>query len=118
VVSFYDSYTNLALQIDRILEAASVPTTATSYSCAWSDYDLLIIQSCFYSNVRESIVVTKGYFAVTSSTSRVMLYDNQSGGRIYEVYKNGTSAVYAAITTGSAGTASLNLKIYGVKLAK
>lgn len=114
----YDGYTNLALQIDRILEAASVPATATSYSCAWSDYDLLIIQSCFYSNVRESIVVTKEYFAVTSSTSRVMLYDHQSGDRIYEVYKNGTSAVYAAITTGSAGTVSLNLKIYGVKLAK
>ena len=118
LIAPYDGYTNLTLQIDRILEATSVPTTATSYSCAWSEYDLLIIQSCQYSNVRESVVVTKAYFNNTSSSTRVQMYDHQSGDRIYEVYQNGTSAVYVAITTGSAGTAAYNVKIYGVKLAK
>lgn len=63
-------------------------------------------------------MVTKGYFNGTSSSTRVQLYDHQGSDRIYDVYKNGNDAVYAFVSSGSAGTAAINIKIYGVKLAK
>lgn len=113
--SLNDNYTNLKIEVTSICYTGySVPTTETSYSCAWSGYDLLIICAVHYSNTRGTIVVPVTYFAETNSSARPVVYD-PSVNVGYEVYKNGDDAVY--IKAGATDSAR-GVRIYGVKLAK
>ena len=115
VRSFSDGYTNLKIEVNEICYTGySVPTTETSYSCAWSGYDLLIICAVHYGNTRETIVVPVTYFSGTNSGSRPVVYDPYAKSG-YDVYKNGNNAVY--IKAGATDSAR-GVRIYGVKLAK
>ena len=115
ITSLNDSYTNLKIEIKSICYTGySVPTTATSYSCAWSGYDFLIICAMHYGNTRETIVVPVTYFAETNSSTRPVVYDPYANSG-YDVYKNGNNAVY--IKAGATDSAR-GIRIYGVKLAK
>lgn len=110
----YDGYTNLKIEVNSICSNYSIPTTATSYSCAWSGYDLLIICAIHYGNTRGSTVVPVNYFVGTDSGARPMVYDPYVNYG-YEVWKNGNNAVY--IKAGATDSAR-GVRIYGVKLAK
>lgn len=97
----------------KLLEVANISSTeATSYSCNWSNYDLLIICGCFYGNVCETIVVPKDYFSTTNSSRRVRI-NNAAYSRIYNVYKNGNNAIY--ILADQSETTAFGIQIYGVK---
>jgi len=115
ITTLNDGYTNLKIEVNSICYTGnSVPTTATSYPCAWSGYDLLIICAVHYSNTRGTTVVPVTYFAETDSNSRPVAFDT-SANFGYDVYKNGNNAVYvrAGKTDSTRG-----VRIYGVKLAK
>ena len=115
ITTLNDGYTNLKIEAELICDTGySVPTTETSYSCAWSGYDLLIICAVHYGNTRETIVVPVTYFSGTNSGSRPVVYDPYAKSG-YDVYKNGNNAVY--IKAGATDSAR-GVRIYGVKLAK
>ena len=96
-----------------ILETSNVPTTATSYSCNWSNYDLLIVCACQYGNIDENTIVTNSYFSLTTSELRILLYNGRRS-RNYEVYQNGSNAVY--IKAGQEESTQYRVRIYGIKL--
>ena len=98
-------------QIYTLLDARSIPTTATSYGTAWKGYDLLIVCTMFYENIESSIIVPGSYFDTTTSTHRIEIVDHS--GRNYEVYKDGDSAIFVKAST----TSSIHgVRIYGLKV--
>lgn len=100
------------VKTDLLLDEKSIGTTATSYACAWSGYDLLIIACAFYSNIMDTIVIPVSAFAATTSSGRPFVADSIHG-KNFEVYKDGTSSVY--IKGGQAADATYGVRIYGVK---
>lgn len=115
ITTLNDGYTNLKIEATSICYTGySVPTTETSYPCAWSGYDLLIICAVHYDNTRGTIVVPVTYFAETYSSSRPVVFDPTVNVG-YDVWKNGNNAVY--IRAGATDSAR-GVRIYGVKLAK
>lgn len=104
---------NNLLQVDTLLTANSIPTSAQSYNCNWSDYTFLLICATQYSNAEESILVPTFYFDITNVGTRVRIY-NGIRDVIYDVYKNTNTSVY--IAGSQAGTEALRIRIYGIKL--
>lgn len=100
------------IKTDLLLDQKSIGTTATSYSCAWSGYDLLIIVCAFYSNFMDTIVIPVSAFAATTSGGRPFVADSIHG-KNFEVYQDGASSVY--IKGGQAADATYGVRIYGVK---
>lgn len=99
----------------QLLYAANISSTeATSYSCNWSEYDLLIICAMFYGNILETIVVPNFYFSTTNSNRRVKI-NNVENSRRYSVYKNGNNAVY--ILADQSEKEAFGVQIFGVKIS-
>ena len=107
-----DTLANRHKSIVQLMSQVTIPTTATSYSCAWSGYDLLIICTIYYNNIDEAIVVPTSYFAGTSTGGRVQIYSTP-GSNEYDVYQNGNNAVYIKANTS---VNNRGVRIYGVKL--
>lgn len=107
--TFFRLYRNRRTQL---LDASSIPTTAQSYSCAWSNYDYLEINSGSYNNMSAQFFVTKDYFENTSAGGRAQLYD-ATNSRTYEIYKHDDSHVY--IKASVAGDATHHVRIYGIR---
>ena len=100
--------------LDEIFAQSSIPTTATSYSCPWGNYDFLIVRCGAYNNTAASITVpTSKYFDNTSSSARIQLPFPNVEGLTYTVYQNGSNAIYAAATTVDANR---YLRIWGVRV--
>ena len=112
-------YPSVYARTDTLLNITSnVPTTATSYSCNWTNYDLLIWNATFYNNIFASTVVPKGWFDTTSPT-RVIIVFNPSTGIRFDLYKNGNDAVYASRdTTQITLPANHGFSLLGVKFNK
>ena len=100
-------------QIEALCTAQDIPLTATSYSCKWANYDLLIIWATQYSNVCATSVVPTSYFSTTTSTKRVLL-NNEWYSRRYQIYQNGADYVYMLANQTEAS--EYRVTIYGVKL--
>ena len=99
----------------QLLNASNISSAeATSYTCNWSNYDLLIICACFYGNINETIVVPNAYFRTTASSQRVRI-NNSWYSRKYDVYKNGDDSVY--ILAEQSETDAYGIRIYGVKIS-
>ena len=105
---------NKGVVTDQLLLESNIPQTATSYSCAWSGYDLLIFSATQYSNIASTVIVPTSYFSGTSSGTRVLLYSPQFA-RNYQIYQNGNNAVY--MSADQAESTTYRIRIYGVKLA-
>ena len=103
---------NKNVQIKQILRVSNIPQEATSYSCDWSSYDLLIIEALFYGNVTESYTIPVSYFKSTDSGSRPIITDSIYN-RSYEIYKNTSSSVY--IYAYQQESNGYGIRIYGVK---
>ena len=97
--------------VTELLRELSIPTTATSYNCNWSDYDFLLIYALHYSNLRSCNVVPKSAFSNTTAGSRPFVYDGVDS-RYYAVYKDGNTKVYIGSNTSDAAH---GVCIYGVK---
>lgn len=100
------------VKIDLLLDEKSIGTTATSFPCLWSGYDLLIIACAFYSNIMNTIVLPVSAFTATTASGRPFVADSIHG-KNFEVYRDGTSSVY--IKGGQAADATYGVRIYGVK---
>lgn len=101
------------VKADLLLDQKSIGTTATSYDCAWSDYDFLIIACAFYANIMDTNVIPVSVFDTTTSGARPFVTDSIHG-RNFEVYKDTATSVY--IRGGQAADAIYGVRIYGVKI--
>lgn len=111
-----DKISYSGLTIDELLIKSAIPTDATSYSCNWSVYDLLIICAGQYGNINETEVVPVEYMKTTSSGTKVQLMNTRNGDKKYNVYKDGDNALY--IVALQADTDAYAIRIYGVKFGK
>ena len=98
----------------EILSVANVPSTATSYACNWSIYDLLLVQTRYYGNIRSSNICSVDYFDTTSDGRRIYALDTVSNYR-YEIYKDGNNAVMV-LQNGGTPDSRYGIYIYGIKM--
>ena len=90
-----------------------IGTSATSFSCNWQNYDLLMLCSTQYNNVCETVTVPTLYFRNTGSGDRPRISDTLNNVRL-EAWQNGEGSITAVSTTSSA---IIRLRIYGVKFS-
>ena len=65
-------------------------TNVNAYSCpGWYDYQLLVVQYCYYGNVLETVVVSTDFFNTTSSGKRVLMQEQNLA-----VYVKDRSSIY------------------------
>ncbi len=102
--------TQRRITCDTILDIKSVPTSFTSYSCAWSGYDFLLLCAMYYGNIRVTILEPISDFAISSNGRRPLLAD---AALAYEIYQNGDSAVYVKANQTQT---DYGVKIFGIKL--
>lgn len=97
-----------------LLDERDIPTTATSKSCAWQNYEILIFCLVHYGNIRASIIAPKSYFQNTHSSGRVILIDSSGSDVIprYSIYQNGSGSVYVEATISSSD--NFGIRIYGI----
>lgn len=111
-----DKISYSGLTIDELLVKSAIPTNATSYSCNWSVYDLLIICAGQYGNINETKVVPVAYMKGTTGDRKVQLMNTRNGEKKYNVYKDGDNALY--IVALQEDTDAYVIRIYGVKFGK
>lgn len=97
--------------IVQIYSSLNIPTTATSVSCNWSDYEALVFDVQRYSNHLASIVVDKTWFNSTNSNARVFLINPRDTTLFYEIWKNGADTIYVS---ASSENSTYGIKIYGI----
>ena len=98
--------------------AGPLSSTATSYnfSEAWTNYNILVFNVCFYSNVEATVVWDKASFNNSSGSARVHATTRVgTGGELFTVqcYKNGNNAIYAQMVSGSQSNIYIN--VYGIR---
>lgn len=98
-------------QCNLLLSMWPVPTTAISRPCEWSGYDLLIFEAVSYYNITGSVVVPSDYFAETTASVRVLVTD-PINNKHYQVYQNGSSAVY--VLGNETAEQGRGVRIYGI----
>lgn len=107
------------INMTLLCTAGPLSSTATSYNCseAWSNYNILVFNVCFYSNVHATVLWTKGDFDVSSASQRRVHITTRVGaaGELFTVqcYKNGSSAIYAQMVSGSQSYIYFN--VYGIR---
>lgn len=118
LIQMYDSngnvYPKSKISATSLLNQKSIPTTATSYSCAWSGYDFIIIESIYNGDVHSQLVIPTSWFAGTTSTTRVILSE-PIADFYYVIYANGNNAIYARGSVAASDT--YGIKIWGVNSA-
>lgn len=109
ITSINSSLTNSLTEAD-LLNRLDIPTTFTSYACNWSQYRLLIFCQIYYGNIMSTIVVPSSYINITTSGTRIMMY-TPSADRTWEIYKNGTDALYMKASSSSS---TQGIRIIGI----
>lgn len=91
-----------------ILESGyPLASSETSYNCDWSQYKILIITYCFYSNILMTNVVATSEFANTANGRFIYLASDQS----VSIRKNGNNAIYISY---SGSNQYVQVKVWGV----
>lgn len=93
--------------VEILATSYPLPSTETSFPCAWKNYRLLIFAWCFYNSVIMTNVVPASVFDGTTTNRVIYLSTTQEG----YVVKNGDNAV---IIKNSSGNQYVQVKVWGV----
>ena len=98
-------------RIVNLMEKTNVSTSATSVSCYWTGYDLLVFEAVSNGNINGTVVVPPDWFAATTASVRVLVTD-PINNKHYQVYQNGDSSVY--ILGNEAAASGRGVRMYGI----
>lgn len=106
---------NLGLSGTQILNTTSITTTATSFNCAWDDYDFLSFAPGISGIPASGLFVPTSFFANTTSSIYIALpVFNASGTFAFQirVYQNGSGKMY--IYLGQSTSLTPRLRVWGI----
>lgn len=106
---------NLGLSGTQILNTTSITTTATSFNCAWDDYDFLSFAPGISGVPASGLFVPTSFFVNTTSSIYIALpVFNASGTFAFQirVYQNGSGKMY--IYLGQSTSLTPRLRVWGI----
>lgn len=96
--------------ITQLAAQLNVPTTETIVNCNWSEYNYLTIETIYFNNITNSIVVPVTYFSQTNATTRVIMYNPRDANTYWNIYKNDNTSIGIS---ASVAAANYGIRIYG-----